>query len=56
MDQNIKHIQVRTDPQTYKKLRLICVDRGWTLQTLFSTMIQDYIEATPELQGRGKDR
>lgn len=44
MELKTRHIQVRTDPQTYKKLKLLCAEQGWTLQALFSRMIQDYIK------------
>lgn len=44
MDLKTKHIQVRTDSETYKMLKLLCAERSWTLQALFTRMIQDYIK------------
>ena len=52
MGSNIKHIQIRTDPLTYKKLRRLCAERGLTLQALFTRTIQDLIKTAPESQER----
>ncbi len=48
MDQKARHIQIRTDPDTYKRLRMLCAEQGWTLQTLFTRMIQDFIKNASE--------
>lgn len=55
MELKTRHIQVRTDPQTYKKLKLLCAEQGWTFQTLFTRMIQDYIENASEPDERRRE-
>ncbi len=44
MAETVKHIQFKTDPDTYKALRIMCATRGWTLQTLLSRMVEYHIK------------
>ena len=45
MEQEIKHIQIRVDPQTYKQLRILGAEHGCTLQELFERLIHDRLKS-----------
>ena len=45
MEHEIKHIQIRVDPQTYKQLRILGAEQGCTLQALFERLIHDCLKS-----------
>ena len=48
MEHEIKHIQIRVDPQTYKQLRILGAEQGCTLQALFERLIHDCLKSASE--------
>lgn len=54
MGKNVKHMQFRTDPETYKNLKIICAERGWTIQTLLAQLVESHIKNAPELQKQSR--